>query len=400
VTARSSRRSRVASSLLALGLGLLLAAASVAALEGACYLLNRAGLGRSPANALAGAAAPAPLLPGAHEVPSGAAAKMVHPPVDVRVDRSAVVAEGNEPFMDRTQRVLAAKRGVQLASVLRARDGSTVYATLVTTDEHGLRSTPDPFAGEPGRSHLATLGCSFTWGVGVDDDETFASQLAARLPDRHVYNFGIPGAGPNDLLAREEELGLFSAIQEPRGSALYLWIGEHVQRANGSMSVVGRWATGSADVEEVAPGEFRFRGSWKSARPIRTWLYRFLVDREITRFFQLDWPPPDRAAAARAARMIAALRREYRARTLPENDFFVVIFSAGGLRAELRDALDAEGLPYLDYSQIEWSRVTGEAPSIALDGHPAPPTYRALADAVIEDLHLEGRSGSAVTSRN
>ena len=400
MTAKGSRRSRFASALLALGLGLLLAAASLVALEGTCYLLNRSGLGRSPANAPARASSAPAFLPSGSEIPSGAAAKMVHPPIAVRVDQSAVVAEGHQPFMDRSQRVLAAKSGVRLPSVLHARDGSTVYATLVTTDEHGLRSTRDPFAGQPGRSHLVTLGCSFAWGVGVDDEETFASRLAARLPGRHVYNFGIPGAGPNDLLAREELFDLFSTLAEPRGSALYLLIGEHVQRANGSMSVVGRWATGSADEEEVAPGEFRFRGSWQSAMPVRTWLYHFLVNREITRFFQLDWPPPDRAAATRTARMLGALRRTYRAKTLPENQLTVVIFSTGNLRAELRGALDAEGLPYLDYSQIDWSRITGEPASIALDGHPAPPTYRALADAVIEDLQLDGGSGSLSASRD
>ena len=87
--------------------------------------------------------------------------------------------------------------------------------------------------------------------------------------------------------------------------------------------------------------------------------------------------------------MIAALRRDYRAKTAPENELTVVIFSSQGLLdADLRNALDAEGLPYVDYSRIDWSRVTGEPASIALDGHPTAAAHRALAESVVEDLRL------------
>jgi len=402
VTARGSRRSRVTGSLLALGLGLLLAAASVAALEGACYLLNRA---RPGSLAQKGSAGPekehALLSRGAFEFPSRATERMVHDPVWVRIDPSEVVPVDHQRFMDRSSAVLATKPNFRGPSVLRARDGSTVYSTFVTTDEHGLRATPDRFAGRAKPRHLATIGCSFTWGVGVNDDETLASRLAERLADSHLYNFGLPGAGPNDLLAREQQLGVFSSIREPRGSAIYLLIGDHVQRAIGAMSVVGRWGMGDAYEEETSQGEFRLRGSWVRSMPIRTWLFGVLADRETTRFFQLDWPRADGAAVARTVRMIGALRRSYRAKTSAGNEMIVVVYQIDpNLHAALRDALDAEALPYLDYSPIDWSRITGQPSYIALDGHPAPPTYRALADAVIEDLHLDGGSGSAVTSQN
>jgi hypothetical protein len=97
----------------------------------------------------------------------------------------------------------------------------------------------------------------------------------------------------------------------------------------------------------------------------------------------------DREAHARALRMIDALRRAYRDRTRPDNEFVVVLFSDHGADgAWLREALEELRLPYLDYSRIEWSRVTGEPAVIELDGHPTPATYHALAASLVEDLAL------------
>lgn len=46
---------------------------------------------------------------------------------------------------------------------------------------------------------IVLLGCSCTYGVGVDDSETLAEQLEA-LCDRQVVNLGIPG-GSNQFMA-------------------------------------------------------------------------------------------------------------------------------------------------------------------------------------------------------
>jgi hypothetical protein len=46
-----------------------------------------------------------------------------------------------------------------------------------------------------GRPEIALLGCSFTYGYGVNDPETFASILQKKYPNLHFNNHGVIGYG-------------------------------------------------------------------------------------------------------------------------------------------------------------------------------------------------------------
>src|SRR5262245_7976523 len=58
---------------------------------------------------------------------------------------------------------------------------------------------------------LPFLGDSFTFGVGVSDEETFSSVLSGEIQDQRIINLGVPGAALNSELKivalRHEELG-------------------------------------------------------------------------------------------------------------------------------------------------------------------------------------------------
>jgi hypothetical protein len=60
-----------------------------------------------------------------------------------------------------------------------------------TIGRDGFREVPNQ--GGPRRPKLTLYGCSFTFGVGISDDETFAARLQARFPDLRVSNKGISG---------------------------------------------------------------------------------------------------------------------------------------------------------------------------------------------------------------
>jgi len=52
----------------------------------------------------------------------------------------------------------------------------------------------------PGRCRIAFLGDSFTWGMGVREEERFTNLLAAANPDWEGFNFGVPGYGTDQAL--------------------------------------------------------------------------------------------------------------------------------------------------------------------------------------------------------
>jgi hypothetical protein len=77
----------------------------------------------------------------------------------------------------------------------------------VTHLSHGLRATHFVQSGKRKRSkkEIWILGCSFTYGWGVNDDETFAWLLQEKLPNYEVVNFGVCGYGTMHSLIQFRE---------------------------------------------------------------------------------------------------------------------------------------------------------------------------------------------------
>jgi hypothetical protein len=85
------------------------------------------------------------------------------------------------------------------------------YNITSTIDAYGGRDVPARMELPPGdRQLLPVLGDSFTFGVGVDDEETYVNILAQNLGLRLV-NLGVPGSGLHEQLdiveMRHDELG-------------------------------------------------------------------------------------------------------------------------------------------------------------------------------------------------
>ena len=89
------------------------------------------------------------------------------------------------------------------------------YHKTAHFDELGARVTGE----RRGRAPLIpVLGDSFTFGIGVEDDETFASHLA-RKSGRRVLNLGVPG------FSLKEELDIIEFRHEELGSPpLYVFV--------------------------------------------------------------------------------------------------------------------------------------------------------------------------------
>jgi hypothetical protein len=75
--------------------------------------------------------------------------------------------------------------------------------TNVRVNEHGLRGAA---LGLPMTNAVLVVGDSTTFGLGVEEDETFSARLAATLGDRPVVNAGIPTYGPLEYQRVAERL--------------------------------------------------------------------------------------------------------------------------------------------------------------------------------------------------
>jgi hypothetical protein len=89
------------------------------------------------------------------------------------------------------------------------------FSFPIRVNEYGMRDAPVERA-HGDRSRIAVLGDSFTWGIGVADEERYSERMEASL-GIEVLNFGVSGYSPvqyrlmlDDVLSFEPDLVLLA----------------------------------------------------------------------------------------------------------------------------------------------------------------------------------------------
>ena len=118
------------------------------------------------------------------------------------------------------------------SQVSTKRDGRVEWAATYRLDAHGLRKTPVLPA--PVGGCVVFFGCSFTFGDGVDNEDTMPFRVTAKTDGRFgAINLGVGGAGAQQMLAQLQE-GLVQQVSPCAPSAgIYTALPHHVYRAAG-----------------------------------------------------------------------------------------------------------------------------------------------------------------------
>lgn len=110
-------------------------------------------------------------------------------------------------------------------------NGRSSFDVVYTVDDQSLRVVVPP--GSPASDTIVFCGCSFTFGEGVEDDESLPWQVAARRPDLRVLNFGFSGYGPHQMLANLESERIGQICGKAPRAVIYQMIPDHVRRVTG-----------------------------------------------------------------------------------------------------------------------------------------------------------------------
>lgn len=262
--------------------------------------------------------------------------------------------------------------------------GEEIFDKRYTLDEHGHRRVPQP-EGEKA-FHLATFGCSLTFGIGVNDEETWPSLVAGHWPEAHVYNFAFGSYGPGHTYLQLVN-DVTDIIEEPQGAAIYLLMSDHVNRLLPRIRYATMWTRKFPAFLLSSTGEARYYGSLDTAYP--GWL-RFLdvVSREkFVKWSGLDFPAQPAARDYElCVAILAGAREEYR-RRFPGNEFYVLLdpvcFKNFDYEAIVSSLL-ARGVPFLNargtYGDDPWSK------HYPVEGHPRPVANRALSSWLVEQF--------------
>jgi hypothetical protein len=279
-----------------------------------------------------------------------------------------------------------ARPSAQVTSIKKL-DDRVVYNVVYSIDEYHRRVTPVTAPQQRSKS-LLFFGDSFTFGEGVNDDETLPYHVARLATEYQPYNYGLSGYGPQQMLAKLQSDDLTREVPEQDAIAIYVFIDGHIERALGSMYVYNTWGDQMPYYSLDWQDNLVRNGNFTTGRPLRSAFYTALAQSEIARYYNVNIPP--RLAEQHygfAARIIAEARDEFETR-FGSDDFYVVIYpDEGDYVEDMIPHFERLGLQYLNYDEMMKLSVE-DGLAIAGDGHPTGTAHKLVAEWIVTDLGI------------
>lgn len=108
-------------------------------------------------------------------------------------------------------------------------NGKVVKKLKITIDKNGFRETPSHY--NKNKGSIIFFGCSYTFGYGLNDNETFPWKVSM-LTKRKTYNVAYHGYGPQHMLLALESRNFIKKI--PKADVIvYVFMRDHLNRPSG-----------------------------------------------------------------------------------------------------------------------------------------------------------------------
>ena len=253
---------------------------------------------------------------------------------------------------------------------------SILFRVTYTITDAGVRRTRGNADGDT----WLFMGCSFTFGEGVEDDETLPSRFSEELGwNANVVNLAFSGYGPHQML-RMLETGRLKGAGRPVKHVIYQAISHHVTRAAGRA-----WFDLEGPAYKISGDSIRYAGPFHSRRWIRA--RKIVLRSDLAKIVNARYRVPSDAEIELYGRIVE------RAAALAQKNLgapFTILFwddDANPTGKRVLDRLVATGLPVIRTTSFLTRREL-DSLQIPHDHHPTPVIYRRLAAG------LAGRLGA------
>lgn len=172
---------------------------------------------------------------------------------------------------------------------IRVHATSRSYDVTYTIDSNGLRIAP-PVQKDKHAGCILFFGCSFTFGEGLQDNETLPYQVGIQSGGQYrTFNFAFPGYGSHQMLAEIEQGQVGRVVDCSPKYAIYGAITDHVRRAAGKIPYskhAPRYIlepdgnvrrVGNFELKQRALSPFEAKLGWEFGKSA---IYRLLANRE------------------------------------------------------------------------------------------------------------------------
>jgi hypothetical protein len=227
-------------------------------------------------------------------------------------------------------------------------DTLTVYNVQYTFNKNGLRDVP--LAGLEERPHYTMFfGCSFAFGLGLEDNMTLPFQFGELDSTSCPYNYAVGGYGPQNMLALLQYNNINHQIRQKSGRAVYLFIDDHIARAIGDMRTYNYWA---ADLPyyRLYGDSLSHEGSFRSGRKLTSFFYSVMGKSNVLQYFNFNLPIGGIKAHRHLTATIIAEAAKHYEELFGNNEFYVALYP--GSNPEIRTILQQRGVKVLDLNGL------------------------------------------------
>lgn len=152
-----------------------------------------------------------------------------------------------------------------------------IYSYIAHHNRYGFRIFPD-IKKAKGTKHLIISGCSFSYGQGLKDQDTFSYKLSQSESDFEVYNMGLLGGRTTDQIYTWRVYNMKKYISQEEGIFIYTFFDDHLNRSIGD-STYYNWVKGETPYYKRVDNDLKLVGPLKDNLYYR--FIRFLKDTNL-----------------------------------------------------------------------------------------------------------------------
>ncbi len=265
-------------------------------------------------------------------------------------------------------------------------NNEVVYNNYFETDSSGFRITPYPAENETIRDKYALfLGCSFTFGQGVDNNQTTSYFFQEKNKEYKSYNLGICAYGPHQMLARFQEGKLQNLVKQKEGIAIYTYIPDHINRAvAGSHSFF--YMEGNAPYFKEKNGQMVRYKLFRDRKYFPKLFYNVIVNSNFFQYFKIRYPfKYSKSDYEFMADILAESSKLYQQQFKNDN-FYVLFYPTKEDHSIILNRLKEKHVQVLDYSKL----FDADQPQFHFnhDAHPSALANQIIIKQVVKDLNL------------
>ncbi len=271
------------------------------------------------------------------------------------------------------------------------KSGKLKYLAHYTTDSFGRRIGYKMKSKAP---NLIFLGCSFTFGQGVNDEENFV-YLTGLKTQTNSFNLGQPGSSPSDTyqILKTRKSAFLGTFPDEKTAVIYTLIPEHIIRVVGTISHFRTYPDGYLldPYITLEEGKLKIHENFAADNSGAKALFYHLAKWNFTHAFNIEYPEINDQHFKLISTILQEIEKEIRVLHPKVTDFYVAFYPVGNARKvflQLRDYIKEEGkLKILDYSQANLAGILRHSSLLKYDGHPSPLAHDLFSEFLTHDLN-------------